>query len=98
MSGPKIVVLPIVLTITALVDTWIVWTFVTVTTDKASAPPRAIVCALPSLSVVVIVESAPIEVLVETESDVLSESDTVGTVVVTTIGEVAIGIEFCART
>lgn len=37
------------------------------------------------------------DTLVETERDVLRDSTTVGIVVVTTMGEVAIGIEFCAR-
>ncbi len=79
-------------------------TSVTVTRKRACAPaPVAVdtkIEVLPSESVAVaVITVSPLETLVETESDVVRDSTNVGMVVVTTTGDVAIGIEFCcART
>lgn len=93
-------VLPIVLTTTVFVDTWIVSTSVTVTMKRACAPPPIAVDTkiegLPSESVAVAVMTvSPFDTLVDSERDVVRDSTTVGMVVVMTMGDVAIGIEFC---
>jgi hypothetical protein len=95
-------VLPIVLTTTVLLVTAIVFIFVTVTRNRASAPPLVIVwrstVVSPLESVVVTVTTVSAsEIDVDTEREVLSDWMTVGMVVVTTIGEVATGWD-CAVT
>lgn len=99
VSGPKIVVLPIVLTTTVLEVILTVSTLVTVTMNRACAPaPVAVemmVVSSPLESVVVTVRTwSALEVEVDSEREVLRDSMTVGTVVVTTMGEVAMGMEF----
>jgi hypothetical protein len=95
VSGPNMVVLPIVLVTTASVLIVTVSTAVSVTSALDPVIVVEEMVRVPSVpvSVTVTTVSGPAEP-VETDNEVRRDSTTVGTVVVTTIGFVAMGMEF----
>jgi hypothetical protein len=101
VSGPKMVVSPTVLTTTMLDSTRTVERNVTVVSKRAWAPALVavvtVVISSPSAFVPVRVSTwSALETMVDNEVMVDTDSTVVGIVVVITIGEVAMGIEFWA--